>query len=178
MGNNINKKINIALEYGKELIGTRYGFFKGSMTDHPCYADNKSIPSVIHECNCIGLINLIRKHLYLHIPYHEVFPGGIRAWIDYLKIKKVLNMFDIKKQYPRGSLLISPNTKEFQGHIAILYKVNTENFRDSELLHSFPDNEEFSYLPVNPGVCITTINDGPMKGNYKYICEPKGWLTK
>lgn len=175
---NINKKINIALNYGSKLIGTPYGFFKGTMSNSPCYADNRSTPINIYECNCVGLLNLIRRELSLTIPYHNLFPGGVRAWIMYLKNKKVLNAFNINKKYPVGSLLISPNTSSFQGHVAILYKVDENNFLNNELLHSFPESENFSEIPVKPGVCITTIRNCPMKGNYKYICLPQGWLTK
>ena len=43
MGNNINKKIDIALNYGFKLVGTPYGFSK-ELSNSPCYAGNKSTP--------------------------------------------------------------------------------------------------------------------------------------
>lgn len=178
IGISLNNKIDIALEYGVSLIGTPYGFYKGSMAGSPCYADIKPVPLYINECNCVGLINLIRKKLYLSIPYHDIFPGGVKAWTIFLNKKKGLLIFDINKQYPNGSLLISPNTDNFPGHIAILYKVNNLDLLNSKLLHSFPEYENFSYSSVGPGVCITTIRDCPMNGQYKYICPPNIWLTK
>lgn len=176
--NQISNYVNEILHFGDQLIGTPYKWWLGEDMrnyDSPHWTKNEPVPSInfIKEsgCNCIGLLNLMRRYIGLKIygteDKNNKYVGGTVCW--YNALIQHLKPFDINlaESYPKGSVLLKPyidiNT---QGHVAVIYGKN-------QIIHCFPYDLHPNIGIVEGGVNITEIQD-----IYKYICPPEYWLSK
>ena len=136
--------------------------------------------------NCVGLINIIRRCLKLHIPGFETsnYAGGTYEWFKYLKKNKKLKKFNIKKSYPTGTLLIRKYKNSYdQGHVAIVKEQDNSSILNQKLIHAYPDenaDENNSTQHLSPGL---TVDDSVSKshswyqeGTYTHVCLPENWL--
>jgi hypothetical protein len=187
--------IDDALAYASTLVGIKYEWWAG----HDLFRDGKpfwvgegEVSRVnIDSCSCTGLLNLIRRKCGLKVPGANdktiMFPGGTKIWIDYLftqsiKLKNDVEIFDAKKHYPKGSLLVVPIYKHGdQGHVAIIYTDDDkENPLNNKLIHSYPACDKFVPHLIGPGITVENIAyshnffDG---GLYKYVFSPETWLS-
>jgi len=153
------------------LNKTKYVFWQdGESTlakDAPFYC--KSIPSVdkIIEsgCNCAGLINILQLSRGLDVPGvkdNKYYAGGTYEWAEYLKSINVLELFDINKEYPVGSLLIREyRNEDDQGHLAVVYNNQT-------LLHCY----QSAGITIDDS--IKTSHNWDANGYYEFVCV--GWF--
>ena len=88
-------KMDSIIKYLKKYEGMKYTKYDFQSTimdkNQPFWVSNSELPdfSYIYEkgSTCVGLINIVRRHLNLKIPgleenYH--YPGGTSSWFRYL----------------------------------------------------------------------------------------------
>jgi hypothetical protein len=197
-------------DYATSLIGVPYRWYVEELDSFngfdKFWCENKPAPSVV-EINfndksivCTGLINLLRRKSGLSIPglngnikgkYKELYkqyPGGTGAWFLYLYQRKRLEKLDMKKKYPKGTLLLArfKDNETDQGHVAVVYEdideINTIN--DQLIIHASPDilyTDRDKYK--NHGrvkvekFCISNNEwRGKNKSYYTHACLPEAWL--
>jgi hypothetical protein len=178
------------LNWAHSLIGIKYTWvFSDKYIDGfnpiPIYGINKLPPiDYIQKngCNCVGLINLIRLKLNKNIPKYNNnsgirnYSGCISCWTNELNKINALQVFDSKKDYEIGTLLIKKYNKYLPGHIAIIIGHN-------KILHSYSNNYSTDTL-TDPGITISNLNDFCQQLNFDnkpffdFTCVPNIWLFK
>ena len=108
----LNARIKEILSFVSKLIGIKYTLWLSGSTMttlHPFYVDY--IPPINyikkHGINCAGLVNIMRLKNGKNIPGFGIYRGGTEMWVYYLNSKKLLEKFDIEKQYPKSYILIN-----------------------------------------------------------------------
>jgi len=174
-----NSNIKKSLEYAKKLVGIKYKVSNKPPTEDsgPFWNRNGPTPSIQEikkgGLSCVGVTNLIRRHLGLKIPtdtgkWEKVFPGGTGAYFHYFTKKQKI---DYDKTYPKGTLLLEDYNPKNMGHVAIVWTESKNGLKDSKILHSRHDGPK--------SVVIEDLkNLKKMKNRFTHICLPKDWLDK
>ena len=176
-----NPKIDKGLQYAEKLVGIKYRVSNKAPTEDSCPSWNRDGPPPTIEdikkggLACIGVTNLIRRHLGLKIPtesgkWKDVFPGGTGAWFHYLKEKKRLQKINYSKTYPKGTLLLEDWNPKNMGHVAIVWTENEKGLSHSKILHGRHDGPK--------SVVIEPLDDYTMKRRFTHVCLPEDWLVK
>jgi hypothetical protein len=124
--------------------------------------------------------------------YKELFktlPGGTGAWYKYLHQRKRLEKLDMKKRYPKGTLLLArfKDNETDQGHLAVVYEDAEESktINDQLIIHSVPDilytdrDKHKNHGSVKAEPYSISNNEFKYKGKksyYTYVCLPENWL--
>ena len=182
-----------AINYIKSLVGTKYKFWHPNnnmlIDDGPFWACNNKAPDknivVNSSCSCTGVINLIYRKLGMKIPGVESkseYAGGTYEWFSYLTLNNMLEIFDINKKYPIGTLLIRNYQNEYdQGHVAVIISYGKLNVLYEKIIHSYTDdiyNKEYDAL-LDPGISITILGQShfiTQDGYYTHVSLPDKWL--
>lgn len=177
----VNKNIAIekGLKYAEKLVGIKYSVSNKAPTKDSCPFWNRDGPVPSLEdikkdgLACVGVTNLIRRHLGLKIPtdigeWEDVFPGGSGAWFHYFKDKKRLQEIDYSKTYPKGTLLLQNWNPKDMGHVAIVWTENKKGLSHSKILHGRHDGPK--------SVVIEPLDDYTMKRRFTHVCLPEDWL--
>ena len=185
----MSDKIDDILKYAKSLIGVKYTWWKCGSTsekDHPFYVDKLPTKKYLKEngINCAGLINIMRLYSGGEIPeqYDEyVVRGGTRFWYNYFNTLGKLEVFDYKKYYPLGTLLLR-DYKDIvdQGHLAVIYEHFKKDFTKilyGNIIHAYADNEEGKVGITNLGSSHFYLTNKDGEGYYEYAILPKDWLN-
>lgn len=201
-------RVEDVMTYADSLVGLPFRWYvpgeNAFVADDRFWCADLDAPTAeyIREQNktivCTGLPNLMRRFLRLPIPgglngnirgkYRELlqqFPGGTGAWFKYFHQNKRLQKIDLKKHYPRGTLLIArfKDDNTDQGHLAVVYD-NVDDSKtvfDQTIIHSTPtvdygDRDKFE----NHGA--VTIEPFMVSAKawgrkyYEYVCLPENWL--
>lgn len=206
-----HSNIITAFEYATSLIGAPFRWYDPKLdsfigTDK-FWCENASAPTAsdIIENNksilCAGLPNLLRRKLGLCIPgingningkykeLYKTFPGGTGAWYQYLFQRKRLEKLDMKKRYPKGTLLLArfKDNETDQGHLAVVYDDTDESttINDQLIIHSVPDilytdrDKHKNHGSLKTERYSISNNEFKYKGKksyYTYICLPENWL--
>jgi hypothetical protein len=152
---------------------------------------------------CTGFVNLLRRRAGLSIPgldgnikgkykeYYKNYPGGTGAWWLYLFQRKRLEKLDMKKRYPKGTLLLAryKDDENDQGHGAVVYEDADESqtINDQLIVHSNPDfdilytdrDKHKNHGSVKVEKFSISNNYYKYKGKksyYTYVCLPENWL--
>ena len=176
-----NPKIEKGLQYAEKLVGIRYSGSSKAPTKDSCPFWNRDGPAPSIEdvkkggLACVGITNLIRRHLGLKIPIESgkwkyIFPGGSGAWFHYLKEKKRLQKINYSKTYPKGTLLLEDWNPKNMGHVAIVWTENKKGLLHSKILHGRHDGPK--------SVVIEPLDDYKMKRRFTHVCLPEDWLVK
>ena len=176
-----NPKIDKGLQYAEKLVGIRYSVSSKAPTKDSCPFWNRDGPAPSIEdvkkggLACVGVTNLIRRHLGLKIPtekgnWKDVFPGGSGAWFRYFKDKKRLHKINYNKTYPKGTLLLQNWNPKDMGHVAIVWTENKKGLSHSKILHCRHDGPK--------SVVIDPLDDYTMKRRFTHVCLPEDWLVK
>ena len=211
----INNPIESVILYIKTLTGIPYRWYRSNEKitgNDKFWASNDEAVTLEYIKNedkcivCTGLINLMRRYLNLTIPgtnnniegqykkFYEEFPGGTGAWYSYLNQQNRLELLDINKKYPSGTLLIAPyqNDTIDQGHVAVIIDENNKNNETNDtneinnilkqnIIHSistinyyFSDKfKNHGYVKIQPFIEVHSLHQ---KGYFKYVCFPENWL--
>lgn len=195
----INDRINKVLQYSTTLINIPYRWHKDGDKiegNDKFWASNDGLidAQYIKKENkcivCTGLINLMRRYVGLPIPGLDgklgdeglLFPGTTEIWFQYLE--NDLEIIDIYKKYPRGTLLLRNfhNVETDQGHVAVLFSDFNGCLLEENIIHSYAEeNYETSSNSQNVGKTgISRFIDSHYwdggKGYYTHICLPQYWL--
>ncbi len=195
-------KINQVIEYAKTFVGVPYRWHREGDSIQPedkFWASNN--PSVTRQqideqdkcIVCTGLINLMRRFQGLTIPglngelndiEGDKFPGTTGIWFEYLARVNRLELLDVKKKYPAGTLVLRnfSDVETDQGHVAVIIDECGFNILDQNIIHAYAIDDYSS--SVNKKNVGTT---GIMKfryshyfssgtGYYTHVCEPDKWL--
>jgi len=176
-----NSNIKKGLQYAEKLVGIKYQATNKAPTEDSCPFWNRDGPPPSIEdikkggLACVGITNLIRRHLGLKIPtesgkWKDVFPGGSGAWFHYLKEKKRLHKINYSKTYPKGTLLLQDYNPKDMGHVAIVWTENKKGLSHSKILHGRHDGPK--------SVVIEPLDDYTMKRRFTHVCLPEDWLVK
>ena len=179
----MSEKVSLVLQYLKNFVGIERGYaplyFKNIGDIPPFWAGNGEPPPLekikSNGIVCVGLANLARRKVGLEIPGNITgekktdFPGGTLEWFKYLNTRNMLEVIDINKQYPEGTLLIWDFNQRDQGHVAIIYKSNTD-LLSSDIIHSFNNSKK------NKGVVIEKMTNYKKYKNFTHVCLPIHWL--
>jgi len=207
----MNQSTENALDYATSLIGAPFRWYDPELdsfigTDK-FWCENASPPTasdIIENDKsivCSGLPNLLRRKLGLPIPglngnikgkYKKLvgeFPGGTHAWFLYLFQRKRLEKMDMKKRYPKGTLLLArfKDNDNDQGHLAVVYEDADESktINDQLIIHSVPDilytdrDKHKNHGSVKAELYSISNNEFKYKGKksyYTYVCLPENWL--
>jgi hypothetical protein len=179
----IDKNITIdkGLQYAEKLVGIKYQVSTKAPTKDSCpFWNRDGPPPTIEEIKkgglaCVGVTNLIRRHLSLKIPiergkWKDIFPGGSGAWFHYFEEKKRLQKINYSKTYPKGTLLLQNWNPKDMGHVAIVWTENKKGLSHSKILHGRHDGPK--------SVVIEPLDDYTMKRRFTHICLPEDWLVK
>ena len=204
-------KIDTILNYATSLIGTPFRWYDqelDSFNGTDKFWCENSPPPASNEINendksivCIGFINLLRRKADLNIPglngnitgkykeFYKNYPGGTGAWWLYLFQQKRLEKFDIKRRYPKGTLLLARYKDDIndQGHGAVVYDDSDESktINDQLIIHSRPDilytdrNKQKNHGSVKVEKFSISNDEYKYKGKksyYTYVCLPENWL--
>ena len=125
--------------------------------------------------NCVGLINIIRRHYNLEIPKdkngnHE----GTSTWFEYLNKNNFLEKIDYKKIYETGTLLIQDYNPEDQGHVAIIINKNNDILINSYKIHAIEHPGSKKYNKV----IKEKFMDYPFYKRYTHICKSDNWINR
>lgn len=193
--------IKKVLEYAISLINIPYRWHKSGDKipgDDKFWASNGGMISreyIKKENKCIvctGLINLMRRFQGLSIPGLDgelgeiglLFPGTTGIWFLYLKPH--LEILDIQKKYPNGTLLLRnyDNDETDQGHVAVLITDSNNCIIEENIIHAFAE-KDYTLSSNNENVgrtAITSFRDSHYwdgtDGYYTHICLPQYWLCK
>lgn len=113
------------------------------------------------KLNCIGLVNVVCRHLSLDIPGVQdqtYYAGGTYEWFTHLDSQGKLEVFDASKNYPRGTLLIRRfRNQDDDGHFAL-----ATGFKS--VIHSIRT--------------YGVVRDVLWDNYYEFACLPDNWLMK
>jgi hypothetical protein len=176
-----NITIDKGLQYAEKLVGIKYQVSSKAPTKDSCPFWNRDGPAPHLEdvkkggLACVGVTNLIRRHLGLTIPvesgkWKDIFPGGSGAWFHYFEEKKMLQKIDYSKTYPKGTLLLQDWNPKDMGHVAIVWTADKKGLSHSKILHGRHDGPK--------SVVIEQLDDYTMKRRFTHICLPEDWLVK
>jgi len=174
-----NSNIKKGLEYAEKLVGIKWQYKAPSEDSCPFWNRDGPPPSMqgIKKggLSCVGVTNLIRRHLGLKIPtesgkWKDLFPGGTGAWFNYLKEKKRLQKINYSKTYPKGTLLLEDWNPKNDGHVAIVWTENKKGLSHSKILHGRHDGPK--------SVVIEPLDNYTMKKRFTHVCLPENWLAK
>jgi hypothetical protein len=207
----MNQSIEHALDYATSLIGAPFRWYDEELdsfigTDK-FWCENSSAPTASYIIEndksivCSGLPNLLRRKLGLPIPglngnirgktkeMYKAFPGGTGAWFQYFHQRKRLEKLDMKKRYPKGTLLLArfKDNDNDQGHLAVVYEDTdeTKTINDQLIIHSVPDilyterNKHKNHGSVKAELYSISNNEFKYKDKksyYTYVCLPENWL--
>ena len=197
------KKINAVIRYAKSFVNVPYRWHReGDKIEMDDKFWAKNAPHITREeidkedkcIVCTGLINLMRRYMELSIPGLDgslddiegsTYPGTTGIWFEYLKRKNRLKKLDVKKKYPKGTLLIRDfEDIENQGHVAVIIDEKGESILDQRIIHAY------AKLPYKGSEDKKNVGKtGTMKfvsshyfnspeGYYTHICLPENWLLK
>lgn len=167
-------KIDIVIKYLKSLLGIQFikTFYPPDPNiDETSYWINTEVPlptkkTLIKEgLNCSGMANLARRKVGLDIPGNikgkkrYKFIGNTPAWFKYLKDNDRLEVLDMTKKYPKGSIVIKKYTPKKEGHLGIICD-NKMN-----IIHTHPD----------PGYMFIEKLEENM---FTHVCRPENWILK
>ena len=175
-------KMDSIIKYLKKYEGmkyTKYNFECPVMDENePFWVSNSELPefSYIYEkgSNCVGLINILRRHLNLKIPGLEEnyqYPGGTASWFRYLKEKNRLIQINNLDSYPIGTLLIQDFNIMDQGHVAVITESN-KTLLESNIIHNISDLCDEKYNKV----IIEKLKEYPNYKRFTHVCLPEHWL--
>jgi hypothetical protein len=206
-----NIVVDNAIEYATSLIGTPFRWYDAELdsfngTDK-FWCENSSPPSALEIATndksivCAGLPNLLRRKCGLSIPglngnitgktkeLFKKYPGGTGAWFQYFHQRKRLEKLDMKKKYPKGTLLLArfKDNEMDQGHLAVVYDETdeTKTINDQLVIHSIPDilymyrDKHKNHGSVKAELYSISNNKYKYKGKksyYTYVCLPENWL--
>lgn len=187
--------INDALKFAVKLLkaprGKNWKLYKCSTNTNPFWASDDPLPSISvlkkEGLVCAGLINLMRRKAGLSVLIlgkdQKKVLGGTGEWFDYLKKLKRLEIFDINKSYPAGTMLIRNYNTIDSGHLAVIYKENKKGVLFSSLLHSvgWNDGSNNLFVKIDDSVgksYFAQYNGTTNTGHYTHICLPENWLIK
>lgn len=176
-----NPKIEKGLQFAEKLVGIKYQVSTKVPIKDSCPFWNRDGPSPSIEdikkggLACVGVTNLIRRHLGLKIPiekgkWKDIFPGGSGAWFHYFEEKKKLQKIDYNKTYPKGTLLLQDYNPKDMGHVAIVWTADKKGLSNSKILHARHDGPK--------SVVIEPLDDYKMKRRFTHVCLPEDWLVK
>jgi len=204
-------KIDDTLNFATALVGTPFRWYDPEVDSFngadKFWCENALAPSS-KEINkndksivCTGFINLLRRKAGLNIPglngnikgkyreFYKNYPGGTGAWWLYLFQQKRLEKFDIKKKYPKGTLLLARYKDDIkdQGHVAVVYDDSDESktINDQLIIHSRPDilyidrEKQKNHGSVKVEKFSISNDEYKYKGKksyYTYVCLPENWL--
>jgi hypothetical protein len=207
----MNQSVENALDYATSLIGAPFRWYDPELdsfigTDK-FWCENASPPTasdIIENDKsivCAGFPNLLRRKLGLPIPglngnitgktkkMYKAFPGGTGAWFQYFHQRKRLEKLDMKKRYPKGTLLLArfKDNDNDQGHLAVVYEDADESktINDQLIIHSVPDilytdrDKHKNHGSVKAELYSISNNEFKYKGKksyYTYVCLPENWL--
>lgn len=197
------KKINAVIRYAKSLVNVPYRWHREGdkiQENDKFWAKNGSHVTreeIDKEDKCIvctGLINLMRRYVGLSIPgldgslddiSGKEFPGTTGIWFAYLDRKGRLKKLNVKKKYPKGTLLLRDfEDIENQGHVAVIIDEKGDSILDQRIIHAY------AKLPYKGSEDVKNVGKvGTMKftsshyyntedGYYTHVCLPENWLLK
>jgi len=204
-------KIDTILNYATSLIGTPFRWYDPEVDSFDgtgkFWCENSLPPSAseINENNksvaCVGFINLLRRKAGLSIPglngnikgkykeFYKKYPGGTGAWWLYLFQQKLLEKFDMKRRYPKGTLLLAryKDDTNDQGHGAVVYDDSDESktINDQLIIHTttdimYKDRDKHKNHGSVKVEKFSISNDNykyaGKKSYYTYVCLPENWL--
>jgi hypothetical protein len=204
-------KIDSVLNYATSLIGIPFRWYDpelDSFNGTDKFWCENILPPASNEINendksivCVGFINLLRRKAGLNIPglngnitgkykeFYKNYPGGTGAWWLYLFQQKRLEKFDMKRRYPKGTLLLARYKDDIndQGHAAVVYDDSDESktINDQLIIHSRPDilytdrNKQKNHGSVKVEKFSISNDEYKYKGKksyYTYVCLPENWL--
>lgn len=158
---------------------TIYNFESPVMNENePFWVSNKELPDFkyIYEkgSTCVGLINIVRRHLKLKIPGLEEnyeYPGGTGSWFKYLNTKNRLLKINFLSNYPKGTLLIQDFNLIDQGHVAVVTE-NNSKLLESIIIHNINDISDEKYNKV----ILEKVSNYPNYKRFTHVCLPENWL--
>lgn len=137
----IKDRVVDVINFGKTLIGIKYGWWKGGkiQTEAPMWAINEKVPKIkdVDTINCAGLTNLMLRYVDTELPHSpNGGTGGTMAYYEYYKTKGVTKKFDLDNKYPEGTLIGRKyKDVEDQGHVGVIIYKNEEQY----VLQSIPN---------------------------------------
>lgn len=202
--------VDEALQYAESLVGLPFRWYDPEVHtfcgDDVFWCENLAAP-IADEIQkndksiaCTGLPNLLRRFRGLIIPglgpkmrgkfadIYQACPGGTGAWFAHLNQNKRLQKLDMKKSYPRGTLLIArfKDIGKDQGHLAIVYDDvdETKNITNQNVIHATPiidykervNHKNHGAVKIEPFMIGNELWKWDKIGYYKYVCLPENWL--
>jgi hypothetical protein len=154
-----------ALAYGKQLVGTPYGWWYsgGIPAGEPMWAAPGAAPAVgsVTATNCAGLTNLMLRAIGKEVPGH----GGTGSYGEHYRA--VSETFDPGRDYPPGTLLGRYYRDVYdQGHVAVVIE-------GGYVLQSYADAYGGTYPGVNDWWTVAQSHAGYY---YEYAVLPDDWL--
>lgn len=167
-----NDNVRRALDYGKSLVGTAYGWwFSGPLpAGSPMWTASGAPPAAsfvrANAANCSGLTNLMLRAVGKSVPSDpSAGKGGTGAYARYYA--KVAKRFDANANYPAGTLVGRYFRDTFdQGHLAVVLE-------NGHVLQSFANCRGCTAPGVNATYTLAQSNAG---GFYEYAVLPQDWL--
>jgi hypothetical protein len=171
-------RVDAALAYAEQLIGTPYGWWTGGASPlrAPAWSEQGPPPLVAEvreaTCFCAGVTNLMRREVGLEVPcWPGQGCGGTGAYGEFFS--RVLYPFNISEAYPRGTLLGRYyRDVSDQGHVAVLASPNDPE-GSGVVLQSFANEHLGSAPVVNDDYRLQSSHAGYY---YEYAVLPQDWL--
>jgi len=165
--------VSQAIDYGLSIVGAPYRWWtEGPVPDgSPAWAENGAPPppeQVIAEgCFCAGVTNLMLRAVGKEIPTlgDPNWDGGTYAYYHYYNNKGVREVFDIRENYPEGTLIgrLYRDPTD-QGHVAVV-------LGNGNVLQSYDAGLG------RPGVNTNATIAGSHSGYYyEYAVRPENWI--
>ncbi len=126
---------------------------------------------------CVGFSNLIRRLNNLEIPGMitgkklDYWPGGTRAWFEYLDQENRLEKINFSKEYPKGTLLLQNYNSINEGHIAITINSNVNGLLESNIIHNVSSDNFY-------GTYNHKVKEYSNYHKLTHICLPENWILK
>lgn len=211
--NSTRMTVDECLNYANTLVGLPFRWFVPGQViftgDDAFWCGNSPAPTATEikqndkSIVCAGFPNLLRRFCGLTIPglngnivgkhkkYYMELPGGTGAWFLYLYQRKRLQKIDLKRSYPKGTLLIArfKSDELDQGHLAVVYSdAETEGtlIRDQLVIHSSPDidyansgeHKNHGAVKIEPFHVGNNLWRENKPSYYSFVCLPEDWLLK
>jgi hypothetical protein len=194
--------ITDALFFALSFVGIPYRWHRDDdpiSGDDKFFSKNAPPPTAKDLCSmnlcivCTGLINLMRRYMKLSVPgvdgslgdEGKRWAGTTGIWFEYLHSKGRLEVLDLTKKYPKGTLLLRNfgDVKNDQGHVAVLLTDESDCILNENIIHAYADvgyDESIEKGITDVGItgisrftvshyCIPT-------GYYTHVCLPENWL--